>query len=110
VVRDVDDQGPYRDGGIHVAGQLCSTCVFRPGNLMMLAPGKLKQLVERNVESGSALQCHQTLPYYGEDRTPSAICRGFYDAHGSRVPALRVAISLDMIVFDPPDDSSDAVG
>jgi hypothetical protein len=51
--------------------------VFRPGNLMHLKQGRLKDLVESNRAAGSYLVCHQTL----RDVHPrgEALCRGFYD-------------------------------
>ena len=91
--------GAYRDGRIHVLSEKCSTCVFRPQNLMHLAPGRLKDLVESNVENGSALTCHQTLPYGEYDAEP-AVCRGFYDAH--KTYPLQLADRLGKVEYDDP--------
>lgn len=64
-------------GGVRLLSAQCSTCVFRPGNLMRLKPGRLKDLVESNRAAGSYLVCHATL----RDVHPrgEALCRGFYD-------------------------------
>ena len=91
--------GPYRGGKVHVLEEQCSTCVFRPGNLMRLAPGRLKDLQSSNVDAGSALTCHQTLPYSGTNAPPS-VCRGFYDAYRDDVQALQLADRLGVIEFD----------
>lgn len=95
----MSDPGPYRDGKVHVCAVQCSTCVFRSGNLMHLAPGRLRDLVEQNLAADAVLQCHQTLPYY-PGRRPSAICRGYFDAYSDQVWLLRLAQSGGVIVFD----------
>ena len=63
----------------------CSTCVFRPGNLMWLAPGRLRDLVEQNRKTGSMLICHHTT--FGQ-APREVMCRGFWDAYAqeSTVP------------------------
>lgn len=92
--------GPYdpATGRVHVLADRCTTCVFRPGNLMHLNPGRLKDLIETNTASGSALTCHATLADW-DAPAPPAVCRGFYDAHPT--PPLLLAAALDMITFDP---------
>lgn len=98
--------GPYRDGAVHVLNDRCTTCVFRPGNLMSLQPGRLAQLADDNIAADSALTCHQTLPYGGYD-APPAVCRGFYDAYADRTLPLRLARQMDLIVFDPQPPPKD---
>jgi hypothetical protein len=93
--------GPYRDGKVHVLSDKCSTCVFRPGNLMNLQPGRLKDLVEGNLEPDSALTCHQTLEYSGTGADP-AVCRGFFDAYWEESTPLRMAKIMDLIEEDDP--------
>lgn len=83
----------YRDGKVHVRETMCETCVFRPGNLMQLQPGRLADLVRTNVENESALICHATLPEMGE--ADQAVCRGFYDRHATA--PLQIAGRLDLI-------------
>ena len=94
-------EGPYRDGQVHVLEEKCSTCVFRPGNPMSLAAGRVKDLLDSNLAADSALQCHKTLPYSPERWAP-AICRGFYD-HPRSVESfpLRLARGMGLVAFDP---------
>jgi len=89
-----DPLPPYRDGKVHVLKERCSTCVFRPGNLMNLNEGRFKDLVETNRERDTAFACHQTL--YGQ--TPAeAICRGYFDAYGDEITPLRMAKIMGII-------------
>lgn len=98
-----DDIQPYRDGKIHVLKERCSTCVFRGGNLMHLAPGRMKDLVEENRRQDTAFSCHQTLPYGEYEVDGMAICRGYFDAYGDQVTPLRLAVAMDVIEeVDPP--------
>lgn len=50
----------YSGGKVHVMAAKCSTCVFRPGNLMGLEPGRLKEMVTESVEDGGGITCHKT--------------------------------------------------
>jgi len=79
---------PYRDGVIHVQAHRCTTCVFRPGNPMHLAPGRLQDLVETNLAADTAFACHQTL--HGDE----ALCRGYVDAYTQQVTPLRLAAAM----------------
>ena len=63
----------YRDGYVHVASEMCTTCIFRPGNLMDLRAGRVRQMVDEAREHQSAIVCHSTLD--GDN----AVCRGFFD-------------------------------
>lgn len=96
-----DDEPPepgnaYRDGKVHVCSTMCDTCVFRPGNLMSLNPGRLRELIEQNRKAESGLVCHGTL---GTDA--NAICRGFYDRYPTQ--PLQIASRLGRIRWqDPP--------
>lgn len=76
------------DDGVRVCGERCPTCIFRPGNLMYLKPGRVKEMVTEATadgESGSIV-CHDTL-----DDPKQAICRGFWDSYQDRVQLLQVA-------------------
>jgi hypothetical protein len=70
---------------------------------MHLAPGRLRALIEHNLRAGAGLTCHQTLSYSGTG-APNAWCRGFYDAYGDQVLAVRVAHLLlgGVTEVDPP--------
>lgn len=85
----------YRDGKVHVTEAMCSTCVFRPGNLMRLEPGRLAGMVTDAKAADTAIICHSTLYRQGVD---SAVCRGFFDRH-STLP-LRLAQVFGVLVFD----------
>lgn len=83
----------------------CATCVFRPGNLMHLQPGRLASLVADNLAAGAVLTCHSTLHGQTEDE---AMCRGFFDAYG---PQTRTVRTMDALFPDgwfvevpPPGD------
>ena len=86
----------YRDGRVHVCADLCPTCVFRPGNLMRLEPGRLAGMVRDAVANDSAIICHSTL--YGE-KEHHAVCRGFFDRHATA--PLQIAARLGLIDWDP---------
>jgi hypothetical protein len=88
----------YRDGKVHVCQDLCATCVFRPGNLMHLEPGRLAALVAQARANESAIICHTTL---ADDGTGNAACRGFYDRHLTQ--PLQIAQRLGLVSFDPVD-------
>lgn len=95
---------PYRDGRIHVLSTKCSTCVFRPGNLMHLKPGRLGDLVEGNRARDTAFACHQTLYVKGQDE---AICRGYDDAYWQQVTSLRLATLMDLVTWASPTPKED---
>lgn len=88
----------FRDGKVHVCEQMCSTCVFRPGNLMSLNPGRLRGMVDACLATDSVIPCHSTL--YGQ-QDHQAICRGFYDRHKHNVMPLQLATAMDLIEEDP---------
>lgn len=70
-----------------VFDQQCSTCVGRPGNLMRLEPGRLKDLVESNLSTGSALICHLTT--HGErPEIGQTVCRWWFDTYGDRTNSI----------------------
>ena len=65
----------YRNGRVHVKAEMCATCIFRPGNLMRLEPGRVTDMVRQSKENDSAIVCHDTSGKY------NAVCRGFLDKH-----------------------------
>jgi hypothetical protein len=64
---------------------------------MHLQPGRVKDLVEGNLEAESALVCHKTLPYGDHPEVGEAICRGFYDGPGRQSPALALATAMSIV-------------
>lgn len=93
--------GPFRDGTIHTLDEKCSTCVFRPGNLMHLEQDRLKDLVQTNREADTAFACHQTLPHNHEYTADPAVCRGYFDAYSEEITPLRMAVAMGLITEDP---------
>ncbi len=84
----------YRDGRVHVLADRCKTCVFRPGNLMHLAPGRVAEMVKEAKANDSAIICHSTL--YRPD-VGNAVCRGYFDRHPTA--PLQVADRLGLITW-----------
>ena len=82
----------YRDGRIHVCREKCATCVFRSGNLMMLNPGRVAEMVREATRHESAIICHDTL------HRDNAVCRGFFDNHPTS--PLQIAERLGLLEFD----------
>lgn len=80
---------------VHVLSEMCETCVFRPGNQMHLAPGRLRGMVDGAREDMSSITCHSTL-----ETDQQAVCRGFYDRHST--PPLEVAKNMGLIAEDQP--------
>lgn len=86
---------PFRNGRVHVCAEMCSTCVFRPGNRMNLNRGRVRDMVDSAKADDSAIVCHKTLGT-GEN----AVCRGFFDRH--KTQPLQVAERLGLITEVPP--------
>jgi hypothetical protein len=83
----------FRDGKIHVMEKMCKTCIFRPGNLMQLEPGRVEGMVRDATADDSCIPCHSTL--YLSGRPEHAVCRGFFDRHATA--PLQIAERLGMI-------------
>lgn len=92
--------GAFRDGQVHVSAERCPSCVFRPGNLMHLGPGRLASLIADNVRADSALTCHETLDDWPGERAP-AVCRGFWD-HPRALDSLPVRLCHTSSPLAPP--------
>lgn len=92
------------DDKVHVCARMCSTCIFRPGNLMHLEAGRVDQMVRDATANEGTIPCHQTL-----EKRHGAICRGFFDKHKHGM--LQVAERLGHVQFDPVGKAtrSDAV-
>lgn len=80
----------YRDGRVHVCREMCSTCIFRPGNPMTLERGRVRDMVTSALTDQTSIICHQS--YDGEH---DAVCRGFYDRY--ETVTLALARELDAI-------------
>lgn len=68
----------------------CATCVFRPGNPMHLGPGRLRDLIQANLDAGAFLICHDTLPYGEHPDYGRAMCRGYFDRYYDRTNLGRI--------------------
>jgi hypothetical protein len=84
----------YSDGVIHVMPDKCATCIFHAGNRMTLEAGRVKGMVTDSIRDGGCIPCHKTT--YGQ-RDQEAVCRGFFDSYGERVPALAEGARLGII-------------
>lgn len=111
---DDEDEAPQQvwtaDGRVRLAARRCDTCIFRPGNLMRLEPGRVKGLTEAVAAQEGYITCHDTLSYGGGD-LPGAICRG-QEQHpkaGPRSMFLRIAQALGEIVLLHPDGREERV-
>ncbi|MEV8329070.1 hypothetical protein AB0R04_38790, partial [Kitasatospora sp. NPDC056731] len=58
---------------------------------MNLAPGRLRQLAAEAFAANGHIVGHSTLPALAPPGTKAAICRGFANAHGRAILALRIA-------------------
>ena len=97
-----------RDGRPRVLSDQCSTCIGRPGNLMKLNPGRVKQMVEDAVNSGGGIICHQTLSYGDHPDFGGAMCHWFYASFGHLSNGVRIAERLGgFAVVDPPADDEE---
>jgi hypothetical protein len=81
---------------VHVMEAKCSTCIYRPGNLMKLEPGRKDQMEHDAVADGGVIPCHKTILGAREQQ---AVCRGFYDV-AKHETLLQAAERLGIIVFD----------
>ncbi len=85
----------YRNSAVHVMARMCDTCIFRPGNLMRLRPGRVGQMVRAACRNEGQIPCHETA---GRDR---AVCRGFFEKHATG--PLQIADRLGFIRYREPE-------
>lgn len=88
--------GPFRDGKLYVLSEKCSTCIFRPGNLMHLRDGTVEEMVQGCLDDDTVISCHQTLD------GPRSVCRGFWDTEKTNIVILRAAQAFGIVAFDDP--------
>lgn len=94
---DEEDRPPptYDRAGFYVMRDNCSTCIFRPGNLMNLNEGRLKELTDSTDRDDTNVICHQTL-----DDEVGAVCKGSADRRPGQ--ALQIAQRLGLVVEREP--------
>ncbi len=90
--------GPWRDNKLWVLTRKCDTCIFRPGNLMRLQPGRVDDMVNHCIENDTVIPCHSTLD------GPRSICRGLYDVHRDDITVMQLAERIGVMEFDDPPD------
>lgn len=83
----------YRDGHMHVMATKCSTCIYRPGNLMELRPGRKEGMEREAVANQGVITCHKTL-----GTKANAVCRGFFDTQKHEVGLLSAAERMGVLV------------
>lgn len=90
---------------VQVLARQCDTCIFRPGNVMRLRPGRVRGMVAECTRTQGFIPCHETMEYDDEDEDGESlsasgpVCRGFFDAHGEVSQLIRIAGRLDAIEF-----------
>lgn len=92
---DDDDgwtQPPNKDGHLRIMAEMCSTCIFRPGNPMHLEKGRVAGMLAGVRADDSFVTCHKAL---GTGQ-PGVICRGSNDAHPGQM--FRIAQRLGLVV------------
>lgn len=105
IEEDQDYEGSYRSQDLNILDrqtgkprlcqEMCETCVFRPGNLMHLRPGRLKDMVNGALKEGSYIICHSTLPgAKNPEHKQAAVCQGFYENFADQSNLLRVYARL----------------
>lgn len=81
----------YADGKVHICKEMCSSCIFRPGNLMKLPAGRVAEMIRaclENLDEAGNIPCHETI--HGQ-APQEAICRGFWDRYSDQLRILRLA-------------------
>lgn len=86
----------FREGRLWVQERKCDTCIFRPGNLMHLDPGRCESMTAEAIREQGVIPCHKTLGSGAEN-----VCRGFFDVAKHEVGALSAAERLDILVEVP---------
>jgi hypothetical protein len=84
-------------GLCRVKKDMCATCIFRPGNLMNLTPGRVKGMVAEAEYEDSFITCHETLEAWTGTQQTEAMCRGYLNA-GHRPVLLRLAEEWGLVV------------
>jgi len=112
LTHEIEVDGPRGDvrdestGLPRVLSRKCDTCIFRPGNLMHLAPGQRDQMVREALAVGGWIVCHETLSVTGKPVGAQAICRGFWDIHSVEALGCRLTLALGGPIETPPPTAS----
>lgn len=93
-------------GGSRLLRERCATCVFRPGNPMRLAPGRLRELLDESLPDGYIV-CHDTVTHGPCPNYGPAICRGFFHAYATRSTKIRLMRAFALLVDVTPPERAD---
>lgn len=85
------------NSGLRVMREQCSTCIFRPGNLMQLRPGRMADMTRQTDLRDTNVSCHQMLEAATRDQHTEALCRGSVDRRPGQM--MRIAERLGMVVL-----------
>jgi len=94
----VSDTDVYRGGKVHVQAAKCSTCIYRPGNLMRLQEGRKDSMQAEAIAGGGVIPCHQTIEAKTGRRGAESVCRGFFDV-AKNEGLLAVAERMGIVEF-----------
>lgn len=97
---------------IRVRREMCETCIFRPGNLMHLRPGRLADMVELCKRQNRHIPCHEYLTlrrgsWVTGPGAKGAVCAGFFQRVEPLPWYLQVAERLGWIRWLPAPTESD---
>ncbi|MGM9465352.1 hypothetical protein [Streptomyces murinus] len=82
-----DDVADPETWSVRICDDRCTTCIFRPGNLMHLAPGRVAALIKKAMADEGHIVCHRTL-----GTSAPAICSGFADHPRGRTASLALRL------------------
>lgn len=101
---EIDDDPPppptFDLAGFYVMAEQCSTCIFRPGNLMSLGAGRVKDMTEQTDAGDTNVICHKTL-----DREVGVLCKGSVDRRAGQ--GVRIAERMGFLRLVPPLEEGD---
>jgi hypothetical protein len=93
-------------GKPRLLAEQCRTCVGRPGNLMDLRPGRLKNLIAGNTGPDAlGLICHETYEFDDDDQPTGdeqAFCRWFWENYRHLANYQRICERLGGFTEVPP--------
>lgn len=100
--------GDHEQMKARVVREMCSTCIFRPGNQMQLRAGRMKQMVAETLRDQSFVICHSTLPGVARrENVLPAICRGFKDRYTTQALQLYERLFHGFLEVDAPSIHDD---
>ncbi|MEU6475359.1 hypothetical protein ABZ858_00440 [Streptomyces sp. NPDC047017] len=82
-----DDVADPATWSVRICEDRCTTCIFRPGNLMHLAPGRVAAMVKKAVAAEGHIVCHSTL-----GTSAPAICAGYATHPRGRTASLALRL------------------